>query len=783
MLTSRKALSVVVFSALLGVAFLATTRVMSADVSEVALTSPTGRNPKLLWTPERQGVWARMKAEYDSNSPTLAATWYRMMKTNAECSCRYNDNGIWPVLMYQITGDKKYVTLAWSRLQKTFFPLAGTALGGNFAREYFAELVVFYDWLYPGLSSAQRTTFLNKLNEMMTVLVSGNQWVSPLRPIRVDDSDQTTGSYFGLVFLYLATGDENPASVDVFNRVFVGGLDATAIDRATLRNAIAQYVTQLAEGGEWVEGSEYNPGTVRLLMMGAEGVRTATDVDHFPEVTRFLKRAALRPIYTITPDRKQSVQWGDEQRPRQFREFLYSFQTTNAMLAGLTQGDPAVGPYIQQYVHDLTTLYGPTGYLSAEPWGRAFYFFNPYAARADWRTLPRQFYAPGQGMMLLRNGWSVNSTLVEIHMPPQQLSVDHEVSYFGDFQIYRKGAWVLTHPLGYGGPTLTGEGTNAMVLGSFSSMAEYKKVNAVELPADSSYAYISGTTGGQKSKAGTYDPPATFLYEWTRTMLYLPSADTHSDTLVVFDRTHAENPMGLINFSRYRMKGPDEQTAIRTMPSVKQWVIHAPVEPRLDPQHISWSTANSEITVSTLLPVAQNKLLYDEKPMWLDAVAPASERKWQVRITPATEAPWDTFLNVVQVSDPGVVLTSTLVQSAGGEAQGALIQRPAHPDTLVLFNAVPGGRLPQPVMTAGRASYNPLVPHILSRVRWTPAPYSVTWTSSVSRTTVFLTDLSPERKWNVTVDGSVPKALVVSSQGVARVEVRGTGRHVLVLSN
>src|SRR6185295_19091521 len=114
----------------------------------------------------------------------------------------------------------------------------------------------------------------------------------------------TTGSYFGIVFLYLATADENAAAVNFFNKAFVGGLDATGTDRTTLRNTIAQYVSQMAEGGEWIESSEYNLGTVRLLLMGAEGVRTATGEDHFPEVTKFLTRAALRPIYFITPDRK-----------------------------------------------------------------------------------------------------------------------------------------------------------------------------------------------------------------------------------------------------------------------------------------------------------------------------------------------------------------------------------------------------------------------------------------------------------------------------------------------
>jgi hypothetical protein len=785
----REDLYALVAAAVLCAACPAATRVVSARQSvapPASINSPTGRNPRLLWTPDRQAVWAHMKADYDANPllpATLGGRWYKLMKTNAECACKYSDNGIWPTLMYQATGDPKYVSLAWSRLQQSFFPLTGSALTGNFARENFAELVVFYDWLYPGLTSVQRAQFVAKLNEMETNLVTGNAYTDPDHPIRVDDTDQTTGSYFGIVFLYLATGDYNPTAVDVYSRAFVGGLDATAVDRATLRNAVGQYVTQMAAGGEWIESSQYNLGTVRLLLMGAEGVRTATGQDHFAEVTRFATQAALRPIYFITPDRKASVQWGDDEHPRAFRDMLYSWETTNAMLAGLTQ-DSSAGPYIEQFVSSLTDLYGDTGYLTAEPWARAFYFYNPYAPRADWRTLPRTFYAPGQGLLITRDGWSAASTLLEVHMPQKQLTIDHQVSYFGDFQVYRKGEWALTHPITYAGPSLFGDGTNSMLLGSFSSMAEYKSITAAEFAGDGSYAYLTGTTGGQKSAPGAYLPPATFLHEWTRSVFYLPSLDAHSDTVVVFDRTNARNPVALPNFDRYRTKSPDEQTAIRSELALKQWIIHAPVAPTVSPQTISWSTANNDLTVSTLLPSAQNRTVYNENDLWTDSVVIPSEKKWQVRVTPAAEAQWDTFLNVVQASDHGLPLTNTLVTSSAGETQGVLIQRPQHDEVLVLFNAVQGPDLPQPTLTNGFSAYNPAVPQILSQVHWLQNGYSVTWNGTPGRTqSVFLVDLSPSASWSASVDGAAPSAIVVSDHGIGRLRIAGgTGKHVIKLT-
>ena len=170
--------------------------------------------------------------------------------------------------MFQMTGDAAYVDLAWRAIDAWFLKRSASQLGGNFAREYSAELVLQYDWLYPALSTDRRATFLAKLNEMFGVALTNKS--NPSFPVRTADSDQTVGMYFGLAFLYLATADHNSPARDYFNKPFVGGLTATGRDRSTLRNAILEYI-EMAEGGEWIEGSEYNIGTVRLLLLWARG--------------------------------------------------------------------------------------------------------------------------------------------------------------------------------------------------------------------------------------------------------------------------------------------------------------------------------------------------------------------------------------------------------------------------------------------------------------------------------------------------------------------------------
>ena len=406
-------------AALSGLVFCVTITAIPASADP----SPTGRSPRLLWTPERQATWNRMKKEFDakpSAPSSAAARWYSLAKRNADCACRYSDNGIWGTLLFQFTGDTKYANLAYGQLQKTFFPLTGTALTGNFVREYSAELVLMYDWLYPGLTDTQRSAFLAKLNELFTTATAPNGQLTGGLPYRIEDTDQTTGTYFGVVMFYLLTGADNPVAVEIYNRAFVGGLDATSFGRDNWRNAIQQYVAQLAAGGEWIESGYYNVGTVRLLAIGAESVRTATGADHFPEIRDFLRLHARRMVHMVTSDLKQTYQWGDEQFARNFADRVYAWQTTSGMVAGLTQDDPDSGPYLEQLIFDLDAKYGNL----AEPWGRFFLLFNPYADRRPTAEQPQTFFASGQGLLLRRTGWTTGDSLFGVHLrPAQQTSI------------------------------------------------------------------------------------------------------------------------------------------------------------------------------------------------------------------------------------------------------------------------------------------------------------------------------------------------------------------------
>jgi hypothetical protein len=677
--------------------------------------------------------------------------WWNLAKRNADwtgtSAQRYGDFGQWATFLYQVTGDRTYADKALGVLRQEF---ANTApKGANFTREWGAEYVVLYDWLYPAMSVSDRAAFVAMLNRWADEATT-NRW-APSFPIRTEDTDQTTGNFFQFAFMALATAEDNPRASEFLNRSYVGGLTPTGLDRKTLRNAIRQYCVEMATGGQWMEGAQYNMGTLKLLAMGAEGVRTATGVNHFPEVSQVLPRLGLGQVYEVTGDLKASYQWGDEEHARDLN--LWKRMGVLGMLGGLLQNDSSVGPYLNYLVDAFTDKYGYTGWLSAEPHSRLLYFYNPYAPTADYRALPSHFQASGQGVQFYRDGWGASDSLFGLHFPRVQPVTDHEVKYFGDFQLYRRGEWVITHPMGYAGPPNGGEGTNAMLLAGLSSMEAVKGTVATEADRNGRYLYSAGTTSGQYYRLPYFSPPRPFLNEWTRSFLHLPSQDKRSDTTVIYDRVNA-GPV--LDLDRYRTA---DRAMIQAAPARKQWILHMPIAPTVTADAISWSTSlGQQAKVSTLLPAGQRRQVIDEDATWSDSYPnpEKSEQKWQVRIMPATDQQWDTFLNVVQAYDAGTSLTNTLVRSTGGEAEGALIRRGGHPDALVMFGAAPTGR----VRTTG---------------------YQFQWTASASTTELYLADLQPGRPWAVRIDGGAPRPLSTSSQGMGRITVPGAGSHTAML--
>ncbi len=201
------------------------------------------------------------------------------------------------------------------------------------------------------------------------------------------------------------------------------------------------------------------------------------------------------------------------------------------------------------------------------------------------------------GMLQYRSGWDPSASLFSAHFPPG-LGIDHAPSYFGEFQLYRRGEWAVTHPLSYGGPGLDGRGTNSMLVGglpwSLHSFVEFRRAVSADWADD--WAFIAGTAGGRVVAKKYWDPPPTFLREWTRSLFYLPGLDV----VVVHDRVDADDPRRL-PLTRYRA---ELAAAIQAIPALKQWFLHATAPPRpAGPDALEWDLQSGEtVRLLTLLP-------------------------------------------------------------------------------------------------------------------------------------------------------------------------------------
>jgi hypothetical protein len=455
---------------------------------------------------------------------------------------------------------------------------------------------------------------------------------------------------------------------------------------------------------------------------------------------------AKAQIAATTPDLRSEYQWGDTEQPRH-PEWMNRVSFLG-LLCGIVQEDP-VEPLIHRFTEDLAHVGPPADpqHHGEHPFPHFYLFYNPYAPASDWREqAPKGVFARGQGVLYFHPGWDKGDSFFGAHVPPRQ-EVDHEVGFFGDFQLFRKGEWAVTHPLGYGGYAVAGDATNTMLLAGLSSMSGTHHWVAQEFGPGAKWAYLAGTTAGGFYAPPYYDPPPAFVDEWTRSLFYLPSGDGSVDTIIVYDRTRVHDPRKLPKFDRYY---PEAQNKIKGAPALKQWILHAPVRPEQSADGFRWTTPGGQaVRIATLLPSQQKRSVADEKQLWGQAHNFfEGEMKFQLTVTPTQERDWDTFLNAVQASEPGARATTRLVRADKDEAEGVLLERSHHDDALVLFGARPASRVQS-------------------------GEFRIRWTGTTSATELFLLDLDPKKRWTARVNGTAAFPVSVSAQGVGTLHLRG----------
>lgn len=431
---------------------------------------------------------------------------------------------------------------------------SGTYNINDSQRSLYMDICWMGDWLYPAMSATQKKRYKYLLASLADVAL-GNDSVKYKSGTNINDSDQASAHLWGVLLTEAGTFPEAlPRAGDWLNATINsasgnaalpwGGYAATGVDMTTIRNDMSRFAAA-ARGGEWIESSEYNPDTFALIATGVECLRQLRGQQDAPEYQLLEEDVALNLVHSMTPDGLARMQWGDDGD----NHVINSIQSSSYFnLAGVSRGNQN-GKALFQAAVNLYNL--STSQQALYP--LAFRFLNPGAGSFDLSSLAKTYYARGQGMLYYRTGWAANDSLLQLQQQQPNLGIHHIGPWFTNCQIYRKGEFALSFPIEYQSFAQKGEAKNSMTFAGQHAM-EHRGPSKVEMGSD--YAYMcGGAEGNNVENPNQYDPP-TFIYEWTRSYFYLPSAGNVSDTLLIFDRTNVRNPFSfdksqLANFSGY----------------------------------------------------------------------------------------------------------------------------------------------------------------------------------------------------------------------------------------
>lgn len=655
--------------------------------------------PCVIDTPAQRAIWDRMKAE---NHPG-----YQQIKLNTTLD-RYGDLGRWEMLAAVIDRD---ATMAQKSFAETKAATGNwlTIFKGDMSREHAIELAMRYGCLYTYLTVPQATDYRAYLMAMSESTLAG---------LRIEDSDQITGNYFGLTMADKVLGttyaNRTYKNLNTGAQAPVGGLDATAADFGSMANAVRLFFEKMGAGGTWPEGQMYNEGTTWLAVAGAYW----TGIEHYPWVRTWLKDRVNQQFFELTSNLKDAHKWGDIQQPRIIRPTLGYIDAWSMWQALLdADGEPVLAAKLRQLANDMNAAHGITALNPL--YARVYYAHNPYGTKQPWRV-DGTWTAVGTGNFYWREG--VRSGM--IHCPNQQNGlVDHfQANGSCTFRINHDGVWVVDHRLAYApdqrslnGVLINGTGP-ALELGGLiaSHYIPGKIVYAAGLNAGAS-SLVNTSFGTPVGADGTV--PYTFTLANQRSIAQL--LDGTGLTVLMADRVQADDakletlttkagtvfgwdrPSKLYNY-------PAQQNVINQRLGVVDWLWHTTTKPVVAGNVFS----ADGITVTRLLPAVMtttvvNQALHQDDPLAIPYgyCAPypqppklgclggnifATERKWVVHETLPTHQPFQLQLRVV--SDEGAV--STRIDA--GEMQGVRIARPGLKDVVVFFSNKPG----PPLMTS-----------------------------------------------------------------------------------
>lgn len=470
-------------------------------------------NPPVLWSPERQDIWLRMRTE---NHPMMVQL-FADMPVNA-----YLANGERELIAYHITGDEAYATTAFNRNFNDGFADPGT--NRNLTREYFLGRMWAYYWLYEWMSDPQRDT-------ARAYLLSWANSPSGYISMNTSDSDQNTGILpclalldyeFGTNYLTLLAQSSmkigNGSAVPGDANYFSSRLTPTGANSASVVNEIFAYYSVLGAGGCWPVGSEYNIGEFVLFTIAWNMLNDRLGANYWTGGAEFIASARTAVAHQQTPDFNLPYQWNEDQNARLRQNFKRHIQFVAA-----GANDESESTIIAR------------GGSQGDIYPRYFLFCNPYDPTSTERSF--NHYVSGQRILTCKSATSLFGTRIA----PDTLYVDHRKPDFMSWQVYKNGEWAIGHPILYGYACMCINGYMAAGIG-----AQQNRTYVGHWEGDD-WGFIRGRTDGiyANDGGGTINTPAYSTH--TSDVGFIGP----TDATVIRNVYTTLDPRGLANFRNY----------------------------------------------------------------------------------------------------------------------------------------------------------------------------------------------------------------------------------------
>jgi hypothetical protein len=659
---------------------------------------------------------------------------------------RYDDAGDYACALYGITGEQKYLDACLARLDDP--SLNHTWLvdvdNANWWREYGVRTAAMYIVLRDrGVFEGRpdlRQRFWDVQNKRCALAFS-------FYPLLTSDSDQTVGALFVKLWALISVPDGNEGARQYLDHPMNDLVHMVVVD----------YLRR-AKGGQWIEGTDYNKETLRVLFRILDLYRYVTGMDEMPEATAWARQCARSEMALVrdpASDDYACYQWGAIEHVRDPIWFRSLSQL------GLIQNfsrDPYLQSFLRAAFRAHTDIYGGTGTekkFTNRPWTSDLLWccWNPADPGIDYRTAP-EFDAskgfaisdsPGVGLTVFRDGPDTFGGVMSRNM----LNVDHYLDAGTIHQIHYKGTWIDTHALGY--ESMPPDSFNSFQwygngAGLFSGAIEV--CNRLAFAASDDAIYSFHALGGNAVGDGFSGPPPVFLQEISGSLVVLPGAKGNAcATLVIHDRTNIDRPFDpSLTYDQVRTLmniHEDEYQGIKDSPRKKR-VFRSMTEPVVSADRVTWTIDDKTARVmwfSASPVVVTVRKDTDADGIWVQ------EMGYRIDITFGVDRKWDTITYVQQVWAKGepVPAEPTWLRSAAGEAEGVLVKRVGYPDTALLFNARPGPDLPNPAWGVEynyRLAYDGKQADRINRNRYHPSGFTVSLPGPCD---VLIFDLDPAR--------------------------------------